>query len=155
MTVPAHPATLAEAMPALFRHAGVWEGTYRVVDLSGATVDLHRSVIEVRFPSSGPYAYVQRNHFIWPDGRELRVEHPGMYRDGRLVWDTDHIAGHAWQGDDRTCILTWRRKDQPDAHLYELIVLAESGLTRARTWHWFRDGALYQRTLIEERRIAD
>lgn len=150
-----HPATLGEAMPALLRHAGVWQGTYRIVDLEGRTLDFHHSTIEVRCPADGPYAYLQRNHFVWPDGRELRVEHPGVYRDGLLVWDTPHIAGHAWQGDARTCILTWRRKDQPDSHLYELIVLADTGLTRARTWHWFRAGRLYQRTLIEEERVGD
>jgi hypothetical protein len=84
----------------------------------------------------------------------VEAEHPGVYRDGRLWWDTGLIQGHAWQGDERTCILTWERTDTPGAHLYELIVLAPDGRTRARTWHWFRDGECYQRTLIDEGRIA-
>ena len=32
-------AILAEAMPAMVKHAGVWEGTYRHVDTKGAEID--------------------------------------------------------------------------------------------------------------------
>ncbi len=145
---------LHEHMPALVRHAGVWEGTYRTVTTDGIEVDRHASCIEVSFPDDGPYAYVQKNRFTWPDGRVVEAEHPGVYRDGRLWWDTGLIRGSAWQGDDRTCILTWERTDTPGAHLYELIVLAPDGRTRARTWHWFRDGECYQRTLIDEVKVA-
>lgn len=145
---------IRSAMPALLRHEGVWEGTYRVVDLEGRVLDQHASRITVSFPTDGPHAYLQRNLFTWADGRRVEVEHPGTYRDGQLWWDTEHIEGHAWQRDERTCILTWRRKDTPGAHLYELIVIAEDGLTRTRTWHWFRDGACYQRTLVDERKVG-
>ncbi len=145
---------LHEHMPALVSHAGVWEGTYRTVTTDGVEVDCHASHIEVSFPDDGPYAYVQKNRFTWPDGRLVEAEHPGVYLDGCLWWDTGLIRGHAWQGDDRTCILTWERTDTPGAHLYELIVLAPSGRTRARTWHWFRDGECYQRTLIDEVKVA-
>jgi hypothetical protein len=145
---------LHEHMPALVRHAGVWEGTYRTVTTDGVEVDRHASRIEVSFPDDGAFAYVQKNRFTWPDGRVVEAEHPGVYRDGRLWWDTGLIQGSAWQGDDRTCTLTWERTDAPGAHLYELIVLAPDGRTRARTWHWFRDGECYQRTLIDEAKVA-
>jgi len=146
--------SIRTAMPGLFAHAGIWEGTYRTVNLAGETVDFHRSRIKVSFPADGPYAYFQENRFEWPDGRVLDVAHPGIYRDGKLWWDTDHIEGHAFQGDDRTCILTWRRKNEPGAHLYEIIILSDHPRHRARTWHWFRDGECYQRTLIDEVRVG-
>jgi hypothetical protein len=141
-------------MPALARHRGVWEGSYRVVDVMGQTLDWHRSRIEVRFPDDGPYDYLQSNHFAWPDGRELRVEHPAVCRNGVLLWDTEHIKGQAWSVDERSTVLTWRRHDNPDAHLYELIVINDSNDQRSRTWHWFRNGTLYQRTLIDEKKVA-
>lgn len=141
-------------MPALYRHAGVWEGSYRLVDLEGRDLDRHASRVEVSFPEDEAHHYLQRNRFSWNDGRVVEAEHPGVYSDGRLWWNTGLIRGCAWQGDERTCILTWERTDAPGAHLYELIVLAPDGLTRARTWHWFRNGACYQRTLIDERKVA-
>lgn len=145
---------IRKAMPALFRHQGIWEGTYRTVTVSGKEVDFHHSRIIVSFPAEGPHAYLQQNTFWWPDGRRMEALHPGSYRDGKLWWDTDLIRGHAFQGDDRTCILTWTRNDTPDAHLYELIAISEDNQTRARTWHWFRGGAVYQRTLVDERRVG-
>ena len=145
---------LRAAMPALVAHAGVWEGVYRKVDLVGRETDRHASRIAVAFPEEGEFAYRQSNRFTWADGRMMEAEHPGAFRDGALHWDTGLIRGRAWQGDARTCILTWERTDTPGAHLYELIVLAPDARTRNRTWHWFRDGARYQRTLIDERKVA-
>jgi hypothetical protein len=52
-------------------------------------------------------------------------------------------------------VLTWQRHDTPDAYLYELIVINQTNDQRSRTWHWFRDGVIYQRTLIEESKISD
>jgi hypothetical protein len=141
-------------MPALLRHEGVWEGTYRIVDAEGKLLDWHHSRIEVRFPAHGPHDYMQHNHFSWADGREWRVEHPALCRDGVLLWDTEHIHGKAWCVDERSTVLTWKRHDTPDAELYELIVINEHNTQRSRTWHWFRQGLLYQRTLIDERRVA-
>jgi hypothetical protein len=62
-------------MPALVRHAGLWEGTYRTVDSVGVEIDRHSSRIEVSFPDDGPHAYVQKNRFTWPDGRVVEAEH--------------------------------------------------------------------------------
>jgi hypothetical protein len=125
------------------------------VDVAGKTIDHHQSRIEVRFPENEAYHYLQRNHFWWADGKEFRGEYPGVCRDGMLHWDTPLIRGHAWSIDDLSSALTWRRHDTPGAYLYELIVINEANNRRSRTWHWFRDGVLYQRTLIDEQRVAD
>jgi len=144
-----------QTMPHLTRHNGVWEGTYRVVDINANTLDLHHSRIEVRFPDEGPYHYTQNNHFWWDDGRETHGDYPGVCREGVLYWDNELIRGQAWAVDELSTVLTWQRHDAPGAYLYELIVINEENNQRSRTWHWFRDGVLYQRTLIEERRVAD
>lgn len=45
------------------------------------------------------------------------------------------------------------RKDIPGAYFLEVIILSENNIDRARTWHWFKDGQLFQRTLCDERRV--
>jgi len=140
-------------MRSLSRQDGVWEGSYHLIDHEGKTLDYHQSRIEVRFPDSGPHHYTQMNHFWWPDGRQVRGEYPGVCRDGILHWDNALIRGTARAVDELSTVLTWRRQDTPGAYLYEIIVINENNDQRSRTWHWFRDGVLYQRTLIEERRL--
>jgi hypothetical protein len=68
-------------MPALVRHAGVWEGTCRAVDSAGVGVDRHASRIEVSFPDDGPNVYVQKNRGTWPDGLSPAPTWHG-FRDG-------------------------------------------------------------------------
>jgi hypothetical protein len=50
--------------------------------------------------------------------------------------------------------MTGRRHDTTDAYLYEIIILNENNDRRSRIWYRFRDGASYQRALIDEARIA-
>jgi hypothetical protein len=143
-----------KTMASLLRHDGIWAGTYHLVDREGKTLDRHRSRIEVGFPKTGPHHYTQKNHFQWDDGRESRGEYPGVCRDGVLYWDNPLIRGQAWAVDELSLVLTWRRHDTPDAYLYEIIVINENNDQRSRTWHWFRDGVIYQRTLIDETRVG-
>ena len=44
------------------------------------------------------------------------------------------------------------RKDLPNSYLYEMIQLSRDGERRYRTWHWYQDDRLTQRTLINEER---
>jgi hypothetical protein len=139
-------------MPALLAHEGTWSGTYRVVDLQGETVDTHESCVECVFPDVGPFHYVQRNRFTWSDGKTHSVEFGGVLRDTRIFWDTDTFTGYGWTTRDNVVLLTLDRKDVVDASFTEIIVLGKNPDHRARTWHWFRNGLLYQRTLCDERR---
>ncbi len=50
--------------------------------------------------------------------------------------------------------LNLERKDDPGARFFEIIVMSEDGLTRARTWHWFKGGRLIKRTLCDERHVS-
>lgn len=139
-------------MPALLAHEGAWGGTYRVVDLQGATIDQHESRVECVFPDDGPFHYVQRNRFTWADGRTRNVEFGGVLRDKRIFWDTDTFSGYGWTTRDNVVLLTLDRKDVKNASFTEIIVLGNNHEHRARTWHWFRHGVLYQRTLCDEQR---
>ncbi len=141
------------ALPVMLEHEGIWQGTYRHMDLAGNTLDLHRARVECVFPEQGPYAYVQRNLFTWEDGREQRSELHATLVDGRLHWDTDTFTGHAWQSAEGVLLLRLDRKDQPGASYLELIALAPDRDHRIRTWHWFRDDRPWRLTLCHERRV--
>jgi hypothetical protein len=141
------------AMPAMSRHAGVWEGTYTHVSPDGVLLDRHRTRVECLFPTSGPHAYIQRNLFTWDDGRTQSAELPGVYRDGALWWDVPTFHGKAWQSGPDLILLELHRRDVPGAWYWEMICLAPGASTRARTWHWFGpDGGLIRRTLCDEKR---
>lgn len=144
---------LRNAMPVLARHEGEWEGEYIHVDADNREIDRHRSHLKCSFPEGGPFAYYQINTYRWADGRTEEVHFPATYRDGRIWWDTDRIEGSAWEVDARTVMLTWVRKDEPGAYLYEMIQISADGDHRGRTWHWFENDQLVKRTCIKERRI--
>jgi hypothetical protein len=141
-------------MPVLARHEGEWEGEYIYVDMDGKELDRHKAQLSCAYPADGPYAYHQINRYTWADGRHQEIHFPATYRDKRIWWDTDRITGSAWEIDGRTVMLTWTRKDMPGEYLYEMIQISEDGQNRGRTWHWFKDDVMYQRTIIKERRIG-
>ncbi len=141
-------------MPALLAHEGVWQGSYRTVNLDGETTDLHDSRVECVFPDDGPFHYEQRNRFEWPDGRVHEAAFGGVLKDRSIHWDTDSFSGRGWTSGDRIVLLKLDRKDEPDVTFTEIIVLGEDGVNRGRTWHWFRDGVLFQRTLCNEYRVT-
>lgn len=145
---------LAREMPALFAHEGIWDGIYRHIDADGTLIDQHRMRTRCEFPTAGEYAYVQHNHLIWPDGREQRLSFGGVFRDGRLWWDTDRFHGAGWETLDNVLMLTLHRKDEPGVRFTEMIQIADDGESRARTWQWFRNGTPFKRTLCDERRVS-
>ncbi len=152
MTPPLQPL-LANIMPAMISHEGLWRGTYRHFDAEGRSVDTHSAEVECLFPTDGPYAYIQKNLFRWDDGREYRATLNGVLRDDKLWWDNDQFHGCAWETDHGLILLNLDRKDDPGANFYEIICMGSDGRHRARTWHWFKDGRLFKRTLCDEVRV--
>lgn len=146
-------STLRDQMPVLARHEGDWQGTYTLMDLTGKILDQHHSHLTCQFPADNPNAYHQINRYTWPDGKAEEHQFPGTYRDKKLWFDTDRILGQAWEVDDATLILRFTYKTIPNFYLYEMIQISPCNRHRARTWHWFKDHQLYQRTLIQEERI--
>ncbi len=144
---------LADIMPAMVKHAGVWEGVYRHVDLDNNAIENHRSRVECIFPTEGPFGYIQKNLFQWDDGREYRSVLNGELRENKLWWDNDSFDGCSWETDFGLILLNLNRKDDPGANFYEIICMGDSGNYRSRTWQWFKDGKLFKRTLCDEQRV--
>ena len=145
--------SFAEAMPAMLRHEGEWEGVYRHENADGTLIDTHRTWTRCEFPREGLYAYIQHNRLTWDDGRTVERSFPGVFRDGQLHWDTDRFHGYGWETHEGTVMLILHRKDEPGVRFLEMINVSDDGRTRARTWQWFKDGKPYKRTLCDEWRI--
>lgn len=141
-------------MPVLARHEGEWMGEYVLLGPDSSVIDRHDSHLICSFPETDEFDYFQQNIYSWSDGRVETIDFPALYRDGRIWWNTDRIAGSAWEIDERTIMLNWTRKDLPGSYLYEMIQINSNNNKRARTWHWFKDDGLVNRTCIRESRVA-
>jgi hypothetical protein len=140
-------------MPLLARHEGDWVGEYIYLDNAGKVLDRHASHLTCSFPAEGEFPYWQVNHYTWADGRKEEIQFPATYKDGKIWFDNARINGFAWEVDDKTIILTWHYKTDPENYLYEMIQLSADGNHRARTWHWFNNGEIVKRTIIKETRV--
>ncbi len=140
--------------PAHRAHAGVWEGTYRHLGPDGALEQRLRSKVWCAFPESGPVFYWQRIELTDETGGVARASFEGSLRGDHVWFDTPTFAGRSWETSDGVVLLNLQRKDEPGAHFVEVIVMGEGGQHRARTWHWFREGRLFRRTLCDEQRVA-
>jgi len=141
--------------PATRAHQGIWEGTYTHLNALAEIEDKHRSRVTCSFPDDGSEVfYRQEIVFNWPDGRERHDVFEGIPDGDTLSYETDTFTGNSWETKDGLILLNLQRRDEPGANFFEIIAMGEGGQHRARTWHWFRDGQLYRRTLCDERRIA-
>ena len=77
---------------------------------------------------------------------------PAVMKGGKLWWDVEEFSGWGWETEFGIILLNLKRKDDPGACFHEMITLGDDGENRARTWQWFKDGALIRRTLCDERR---
>ena len=137
----------------MLRHEGVWSGVYRHFSPDATLLEQHEARIECVFPTSGPYVYVQHNTFTWTNGEIKTTSLPAVFRDGKLWWDVETFEGWAWESEFGIILLNLFRKDDPGANFLEMITLSDSGQHRARTWHWFKNGALIRRTTCDETRV--
>ncbi|MBE9005020.1 DUF3598 family protein [Fortiea sp. LEGE XX443] len=147
-------SNIRQEMPVLARHEGDWIGTYTLVDLEGKILDKHESHLSCQFPDNSLDSYYQINRYKWSDGKQEEHKFPGMYRDKTLWFDTERIQGKAWEVDNSTLILWFSYKTAPAMYLYEMIQISPDNNHRARTWQWFKNHQIYQRTLIQEQRLS-
>ncbi len=154
-------STFKQQFPLLARHEGVWDGAYRYYNAAGEKIDEHRSRLVCRFPTPEERPgidYDQTNHYAWADGRKDVRSFPAVGAGDRIKFVSDLIDG--WAADValdtsvRTTMLYWVRRDEPGVYLYEMIQLSDCGQYRSRTWHWFKEGRLFQRTLIDEQKVT-
>lgn len=146
-------SNIREEMPVLARHEGDWVGSYTLVDTTGKVLDKHQSYLTCQFPENVPHSYYQINRYTWDDGKQEEHQFPATYKDKKIWFDTERILGKAWEVDDSTVILWFSYKTVPAMYLYEMIQISPDNNYRARTWQWFKDNQIYQRTLIQEERV--
>ena len=142
-------------MPLLARHEGTWAGTYRFITPQMKLLDQYDFKINVSFPDDGKdgLTYRQESFYTWPDGRARSLVFDATYANGRAVFD-GRISGSVRELDDRTLYVHFCFEDQPGVDVCEMIQLAANNIDRGRTWHWFKDGKLFQITLVDEHRAA-
>jgi hypothetical protein len=148
-------SVIREMMPLLARHEGVWKGTYRFVTPQLELLDQYDFKIIVSFPddAQGGITYRQESHYTWLDGREQQLDFEAQYTDNGRVEFGGRLHGSMFELDDRTLYLSFGFDDQPGVDVCEMIQLAPNNRDRARTWHWIKNGRLFQLTLVDEHRV--
>jgi hypothetical protein len=151
---------IAKTMPLAALQAGVWDGEYVHFDDRHREIDRHASRLICRLHDGpdGEARLEQSNIYSWPDGsREIRY-FDGVFREDRIWIQNDLIDGWTAQiqldPTERSLMVAWVRVNEPGYRFYELITMSEDGKRKNRTWHWYRNGILVQRTLINELRTS-
>ena len=158
---PASQSTLAEDMPILAKHNGVWEGTYRYYTADGKLVGEHDSRLLCRVMTEGDYAYYQTNIYTYPDGRQEIKEFPCVYenRSKVVVFKIGTIEGWVKEDHDMpgnvSTKLYWERYGNRNIKFYEMIQTDPDFKHRTRVWQWLLDGKNILRTLINETKVSD
>lgn len=140
--------------PAHLAHEGIWEGKYRHVAADGQVEGQFRSRVTCEFPMADGIIYRQTTELWTPEDAYSKATFEGHDRGDHLYYDAPTFHGKSWETEGGHLMLNLIRKDEPGAYFVELIIMGEGGKHRARTWHWFKDGQLYRRTLCEESRVS-
>lgn len=151
---------ISNKLPLVADQAGVWEGEYVHLDESHRIIDRHQSRLICRLTDGvdGAAKLSQTNIYTWADGTQEIRYFDGTFRDDRIWINNNLIDG--WVGQvaldptGRTIMVHWVRAHEPDFRYYEIITVAQDGEAKNRTWHWYRHGRLFQRTVINENRIS-
>jgi hypothetical protein len=146
-------ADLAERFPVLARGSGRWKGVYTHLAPDGELLDRHEVETLSGFPTDQSADFSLRIHNVWEDGRESEVTLLADYRNDRLEW-RDRLVGWMDEIDDHTIYLNFTYASDPSVRVCEMIQVSPDGMSRARTWHWFRDDRLFKVTLTRESRIG-
>ncbi len=151
---------ISETMPLVADHAGVWDGEYVHLNANHEIIDRHQSrlVCRLQEDDSATAKMAQTNIYTWADGSQEIRYFEALFQGDRLWVDNELIKG--WIGADaldltkRTVMVGWVSKLDAGLSFYEFITMAQDGMAKNRAWHWYRDGKLYQRTLINEVRTS-
>ena len=147
---------LAEHLPVIARHAGVWEGNFVRLDAASNVDARFRSQIVFRLfdDAHWPNIYLQTNTYWLPDGSVQSFDTPGSFRDGRIRFESQRVRG--WSADDpldtesANALLFMDVLYMPGAHIYEMAQISRDNSRRSRCVQFVRDATTVQRTLIDE-----
>ena len=128
--------------------AGVWEGTYTVLDPSGGLIERFASKQEGRMEGTlwtERVTYLRENqepyeHYYYAivDGDQVDFKNSNMWGETSRIGDEAVIFSFGWH-------------DRPQERIIE--VARPQGDYRTRIWQHFTDGTLAKLTVIEERRV--
>ena len=161
----------------LFRSPGVYEGSFRRYDASGALIETLASVVVIRLlEEADGLRYSQTNLYRFADGSQQRIDTSGSVENGRIHFrnprlegwcqpldcggETGGSGGSGGSGDSdgeeegRSLQLLIRYRDGSGRRLLEQIVISADGLQRARVAQVLENGQLAGRTLIDERLVS-
>jgi hypothetical protein len=149
---------IATHMPVLYLVKGRWGGTYTETAPDGTPVDRYRFALDISFPEDGDAAYRQVTRYDWDDGRHVELVFDAAFAviDGQpsIWWDHEVMHGRLYEVDDRTLHLRFAYKDGEGIEVQESMFVAPDGSSRMRTWHWFRHGVPYRKTIVDEWRTG-
>lgn len=150
--------------PGLVAQQGVWRGTFRRYDASGACYDRFTSTIVVRLKErAGQVTYHQSNHYRWSDGSEQAFDSEGEIREGRIWFHNGQLEGWAMElpegggtgdGSSASLLRMWSR-EPGGAQSLELIQVSPDGRRRHRLFQSVRAGEVLRRTAIDEEKLSD
>ncbi len=152
---------IATSMPLITDTAGVWEGEYVHIDENHQEFDRHQARLLIRIDdeSDTEARLRQTNIYTWSNNEHEIRYFEGNYRDDRIWFNNALIDGWTRTIDmdptGRTMMVAWTRPAEPGFRYYEIIIFSEDGQSRNRTWHWYRNDRLFQRTLINEHKVSD
>jgi hypothetical protein len=144
---------MATRFPVLARGAGHWTGVYTHLAPDGTLLDTHNVDTVSSFPDDGSADFRLEIRNSWEDGRTTGITLLADYRNDRLEW-RDRLVGWMDEIDAQTVYLNFTYADDPSVRVCEMIQVAPDGMSRSRTWHWFRDERLFKVTLTRESRVA-
>lgn len=152
---------ITEKQAIVASQAGVWEGEYVHLDADHNIIDRHKSRLVCRLHDGpdGEAKLAQTNIYTWDDGTQEIRYFDGTFKGDRVWINNELINGYvgalSYDETQRTIMVGWTRAHEPDFRYYEMITVAEDNQAKNRTWHWYRKGRLFQRTIINEVRVSD
>ena len=82
--------------PAHRAHLGVWQGTYRHIDINAQEEELIKSHVVCEFPETDVF-YRQTIKLTHPDGSVTNAGFDGVDRGDHLWFDTPTFRGKSWE----------------------------------------------------------
>ena len=171
------PASAAPKGVADWLRPGVYEGSFRRYDATGALIETLASVVVIRLlEEADGLHYSQTNLYRFADGSQQRIDTRGSVENGRIHFRNPRLEGWCqpleWGGETgdgggsdgsgdsdgeeegRSLQLLIRYRDGSGRRLLEQIVISADGLQRARVAQVLQNGQLAGRTLIDERLVS-
>ncbi|MGW5158193.1 DUF3598 family protein [Nonomuraea wenchangensis] len=128
--------------------SGVWEGTYTVLDATGALVERFPSRQEGRMEGTD---WTEKVVYLRA-GQEPAVRHYRAVVDGDAVEFVDtEMWGTTSRAGEQAIVFTFGWNHRPQERIVEMSM--PQGDYRTRLWQHFEGGSLTRLTLIEERRV--